>query len=116
MIPDTIPVIPFNALPIDAHGGTLDPDNPLRHADVIFVRDVNDPKPVLFYGKDVLRRIVESGESESVSVLCVELDADTDELEALAAMVMVIHGSCDYPGGDGPDAEPKHVWFGGAKI
>lgn len=107
--------IPYHALPVnDAAGGTRNPDNPLRHADIILVQDTMRKEPTVIYGRQRLQSIIANGgEGEAVRVLCVEIDMDTTELESLCAMVEVIRGRCDYRGGGAP-IEPREVHLGGA--
>jgi hypothetical protein len=68
----------------------------IKTADVILAHDASDTQPILFYGETALKRIVESGSSENLSVVTFEINAASDDLELLAAAVLTIRGECHY--------------------
>jgi hypothetical protein len=51
----------------------------------------------LFYGAAVLRRIIRKETEETASVMNVPLNPDTDDIEALIAVVKAVKGDCCYP-------------------
>jgi hypothetical protein len=69
----------------------------IKDAEVIFgvdpkTGDRNGP----YYGIAALKRIVRRGESEGLRVLNVPVDPDTDDIEALCAMVQHLKGAHCY--------------------
>ena len=50
----------------------------------------------LVYGRDSLQEVVKSGRARQMSVVRIELDQDTTELELLIAVVRVMKGKDDY--------------------
>ena len=65
-------------------------------ADVILGVDVISQHEALFFGRRTLEQVAADTQSRKVSVLKVELDMDTDEVERLAALVQVVKGHHDY--------------------
>lgn len=76
----------------------LDPRASLELADVIFGRDVMTQHQFLLYGREALERIVESGDTEPLAALHIELDQDSEELEKIIALIEVMKGRHDYAG------------------
>jgi hypothetical protein len=76
-----------------------DPRRALAHAQVIFGVDVMSQREFLVYGRKVLEQIVKSGKAQTLSVIYVALDQETDELEKLLALVNVVKGHDDYQAG-----------------
>jgi hypothetical protein len=68
----------------------------LRLPDVIMGHDRLTGSETVFYGRDVLERILETGHSEG-RLLRVALDLESNEPELLAGALMAIRGRCDYP-------------------
>jgi thymidine kinase len=68
----------------------------MASADVILGVDVISQDEALFFGRRTLEQVAAGTESREVSVLKVELDMDTDEVERLAALVQVVKGHHDY--------------------
>jgi hypothetical protein len=73
-----------------------DPRGMLNGADLIFGVDAMSRREFLVYGRDGLKEVVTSGRARYMSVVRVELDQDTTELELLLALVPVIKGKDDY--------------------
>jgi hypothetical protein len=69
----------------------------VKEADLIIGRDLGDGHTFLLYGKDLLQRIVANGETQEVKSVGIDLDMNTEELEAAIAMVEVLKGHNDYP-------------------
>jgi hypothetical protein len=68
----------------------------LRVPDVILGHDVVTGIATVFYGRDLLERILETGHAEG-QLLRVTLDLESNEPELLAFALMAIRGRCDYP-------------------
>ncbi len=69
-------------------------------ADVIFAHDTNTGRVRLVHGRRVLgRRVLEemtrSCETPPCTILGVEMDRGTNELEHLAAAIVLVKGECD---------------------
>jgi hypothetical protein len=75
---------------------TFNPRELVASADVILGVDIDSDHEFVVYGRDRLRRVIGSGESEMARVLRIELDQESDELEKLIALVQVVKGSHDY--------------------
>ena len=67
----------------------------LKEADVILGMDPHTGGQQVFFGRDLLHLISDSGFTSGVGVVRVELDSSTDQLEYLVAAVQVLKGSCD---------------------
>lgn len=78
------------------HDAPFDVYDALDQAEVIIAVDVDTGRESLVYGRDNLKRIAASGNSEPLPVLHVELDIETDELERLVAAVAAVKGRHDY--------------------
>ena len=76
--------------------GPIDPRRIMDSADVIIAVDVMSRRESLVFGRQVLASIVRENIARGVRVLRVELDMDTDELERLLALTLVVKGSHDY--------------------
>lgn len=92
-----------NIIQIDAlfdHGVNpnteIDPRKLLDEAEVIIGVDVMSQREFLLFGRDLLKKIAEQGHSEKPSLLKIKLDQDTDELEKLIALLLVVKGQVDY--------------------
>lgn len=48
------------------------------------------------YGLDTLKRIAKGSRSERLQVVRIGIDAETEDLEKLIALVTVVKGRCDY--------------------
>ncbi len=70
----------------------------LKAAEVIMGVDVDSGHEFLVFGRDCLQRIIDRNETESIAVVRVSLDQDTDELEWLCAAVQVLKGRDEYEG------------------
>ena len=99
MIP--MPAIPIHALFGEGMQPNLDADpRPALHgANLIVGVDVTTQDEFLVYGRDLLKRIIESGVAEEARCLKVALDVESKELEMLCALVRHIKGKVDYSGG-----------------
>lgn len=70
----------------------------LKTADIIYGVDSSTGHSGLFYGKDTLKQIVESGEALELRSTSYLYDSRTDQLELLVAVIKLVKGKCDYPG------------------
>jgi hypothetical protein len=83
-------VIPFDAL--FGEGVETSPELPihphemLRQADVILGVDVMSRREFLLYGRETLEQIAETGQPETIGIVRVELDQESEELEKIAAL------------------------------
>ena len=73
-----------------------DPSAVIAAADVVFAQDVMTGHRALVYGRKLLERIAADKTTETRTVLVVAVDMDTDELERLIALVLVVKGCHDY--------------------
>jgi hypothetical protein len=98
-------MLPQGVRRIPIHGlfGTRCGPNPeinthriMNEAELIFGIDIMSSREFLIYGRDLLHEIANSGATRNVSVVAVELDQDSDELETLIALVQVLKGKDDY--------------------
>ncbi len=64
-------------------------------ADVIFAHDTNTGRDRLVHGRRVLRRRGLEAMTGPWTILRVEMDRDTNELEHLAAAIVLVKGECD---------------------
>lgn len=72
-----------------------DPRDLIDECDVIVAVDVDTNSRHVVYGRAILERIATTGQSEPARSLIVEIDDDTDELERIAALVLVMKGRHD---------------------
>jgi hypothetical protein len=75
------------------------PADLVNAADVILGVSREDGHEFLVYGKDFLERIVRTGKEESGTLLRVELDPETDDVEKLVALITRLKGRHDLQGG-----------------
>jgi hypothetical protein len=100
--PKTSPAVPIAALfgdTIASPNMANDPRPALKAAGIIFARDVMTKEVEIVYGRDLLKQIVSSGQTNNVNIMVIEIDYDTDELEQLAALVQVLKGDHDLTNG-----------------
>ncbi len=64
-------------------------------ADVIFAHDTDTGREELVHGRRVLEEMTRSGDRPPCAILQVELDRDTNELEHLAAAIVLVKGERD---------------------
>lgn len=50
----------------------------------------------VFYGRDVMERIVETNQPELVDILDIPVDPETDDIEVACALVQVVKGAHCY--------------------
>ncbi len=50
----------------------------------------------LLFGADALRDVIKTGESRLLNVIRIELDQETDDLERVIALMIVVKGTHDY--------------------
>jgi hypothetical protein len=86
--------VPFFALMGWAFG---DPDELVDHAEVVLAVDVMTRRELVVYGEVALFPVELAGQVADLVVLAVELDLDTPEVEALAALVELVKGDHDLP-------------------
>jgi len=72
----------------------------IASADAILGVDVDSGHEFVVYGREFLKGVAAGGEPEPARLLRIELDLDTDDLERLVALVTVLRGRHDYPGGE----------------
>jgi hypothetical protein len=98
--PELPPLLPLDQIAYFDEDGrsalTLQGLEILRLPDVIMGHDLLTGSETVFYGRDVLERILETGHSEG-QLLRVALEFESNEPELLAGALMVIRGRCDYP-------------------
>jgi hypothetical protein len=75
------------------------PTDLINAADVILGVSREDDHEFVLYGKDLLERIAMTGNEEPGNVLRIEMDQETHDLERVVALVEVLKGHHDYPGG-----------------
>jgi hypothetical protein len=84
-----------------AHVGALqDPENltELQRADLIFGTDISTGERDLFFGKDALKRNMDSCEPENLVVFAFRFDSRTSELDFFCEKVKEVKGSCEFNG------------------
>jgi len=86
--------VPFHALMGWAFG---DPDGLVGRADLVLAVDVMTREELLVYGQAALFPVEFGGLAADLAVLAVELDHDTAEVDALAALVELVKGDHDLP-------------------
>ncbi len=64
-------------------------------ADVILAYDTDTGRDRLVHGRRVLEEMARSRETPPCTILRVEMDRDTNELEHLAAAIVLVKGECD---------------------
>jgi hypothetical protein len=77
--------------------GFGDPDVLVERADLVLAVDVMSRAEVLVYGQAALFPVEFAGKAADLAVLAVELDLDTGEVDALAALVELVKGDHDLP-------------------
>jgi hypothetical protein len=75
---------------------SADPRPLLKAADVVFGVDRMSGRQFLVYGADSLRRVIQTGKAGEFLVMRIELDQETDDLERLLALMIVLKGKHDY--------------------
>jgi hypothetical protein len=86
--------VPFFALMGWAFGN---PDGLVGRADVVLAVDVMSRRELVVYGEVALFPVEIGGVASDLVVLAVELDLDTSEVDALAALVEFVKGDHDLP-------------------
>jgi hypothetical protein len=86
--------VPFHAL---MGWGFGDPDAVVARADVVLAVDVMTRRELLVYGQTALFPVEFAGRAADLSVLAVELDHDSSEVDTLAALVELVKGDHDLP-------------------
>jgi hypothetical protein len=84
----------------------------LEVADIVFGVDIRDPRhKALFYGRVLLERIVKTNEEREAIVIEVpiDFDADSDDVESLAAFCFRVKGSCCYRAHGEPRDTPDRI-------
>ena len=92
--PGGLATVPFHAL---MGWGFGDPDALVRRADLVLAVDVMSGRELLVYGQAALFPVEFGGLPAVLAVLAVELDHDTAEVDALAALVELARGDHDLP-------------------
>ncbi len=64
-------------------------------ADVIFAHDTDTGPDRLVHGRRVLEEMTRSCEPPPYEILWIAMDRDTNELEHLAAAIVLVKGECD---------------------
>jgi hypothetical protein len=96
--PDRVPIDAF----FDNSGvganldADFDPTDLVNAADIIIGVSRADGHEFLMYGRDVVERIAASRQPEQVSILRIEMDQETDDLERLCALLRLLKGRDDY--------------------
>src|SRR3954451_16843013 len=67
----------------------------IANADLVFGYDTMSEHLFITYGRDLINHVVENKEAVPASVLVVELDQETVELEMLEALLQVAKGKSD---------------------
>jgi len=78
----------------------VDPRAALAEAEVVLGIDVMTRHSVVVFGRNALKAIVRTGKARVVPVLGVEIDLETDDLEKLCALMVVVKGRHDYGSAD----------------
>ena len=86
--------VPFHALMGWAFG---DPDALVGRAQLVLAVDVMTRQELLVYGQAAMFPVEFAGAAADLAVLAVELDLDTPEVDALAALVELVKGDHDLP-------------------
>ncbi len=73
---------------------TQEGEERIAAADVIFAHDTDSGVNRLVHGRRVLEQMTRSRKTPS-RILRVEMDRDTNELEHLAAAIVLVKGECD---------------------
>ncbi len=74
---------------------TREGEERIAAADVIFAHDIDTGRARLVHGRRVLGRRGLEGMTGPCTILRVEMDRDTNELEHLAAAIVLVKGECD---------------------
>lgn len=98
------------SLPLAAFIGPWDGEGPLhvnpkavpalRDADIVFGRHVRNGHEFIVFGREALKKIAESREEERHQLLVIEVDAESDSMKALLALVIAVKGYHDYKAND----------------
>jgi hypothetical protein len=88
-------------IPLEAFFGENDQVNPasrdlVLQSDLVIGVDFMTRQEYVVYGKAALKRISESGEGEDLRVLRVAIDGETEDLDKLCGLVMLLRGRFDY--------------------
>lgn len=86
--------IPFHGL---LGWGFGDPERIVGSADLVIGIDVMTRRQILVFGEVAMFWVEFGGISQIFQVLAVELDLDTDEVDALATLVEFVKGDHDLP-------------------
>ncbi|MGH9770557.1 MAG: hypothetical protein ACRD4Q_02470 [Candidatus Acidiferrales bacterium] len=70
----------------------------IENADIIVAQ--HGGEMTLFYGRDWLQAVLETGMPAGLVTLSVPIDWETDDPEVLTAACQVLKGQCDYPAPD----------------
>ena len=74
----------------------------IEPADIVFGVSISDPdNREVFYGRDLLHLIADSGIGSKVAIAEIEIDWDTDDPEILAAVCLTVKGQEVDSGRDG---------------
>lgn len=90
----SLDAVPFHAL---MGWGFGNPDTLVGRADVVLAVDVMTRQELLVYGQTALFPVEFGGLATELAVLAVELDLDTPEVDALAALIEQVKGDHDLP-------------------
>ena len=96
---DDLPVIPFAAIFAEDDinpNPSADPRPALNAAQVVLGVDVMSGREFLVYGRQELERIGKTGKGTKLAILRIGIDQETDELERLCALMLVVKGRFDY--------------------
>jgi hypothetical protein len=108
-----LPTIPIDALFDEAGTGpnrAVDYRQVLHDADVVLGKDWMTGNEFLVFGRDFLKGVIESGLTKTAAVLRIGLDQESEELERLLALMLVVKGRHDYgPPEDGLAGEAENV-------
>lgn len=86
--------VPFHAF---MGWGFGNPDAVVGRADVVVAVDVMTRRELLVFGQVALFPVEFGGRAADLAVLAIELDDDTAEVAALAALVELVKGDHDLP-------------------
>jgi hypothetical protein len=74
-----------------------DPERLIDAADLVIAVDVMTTEELLVFGAAALFPVEFAGVTTALTVLAVELDLDSDEVDALATLVEFVKGDHDLP-------------------
>ena len=72
----------------------------LKEADIVFGVDAFTGDTPLFYGKEMLERVVREEVTENAGIISYLYDSRTDQLELLVAAMIAVKGSCCFRDGN----------------